>query len=105
MSKLKERKTKRHARNVGITEIENTIVLLGMLLIPFCHSHQVLEKDHIISGVCIVDTEIKKFLYMSLSSHRWLSLTIAWEWKIEILFLRWKKVLIFKNLEWIDSLE
>lgn len=88
-----------------ITEIENTIVLLGMFLIPFCHSHQVLEKDHIISGVCIVDTEIKKFLYMCVSSHRWLSQTIAWGWKIEIVFLEWNRVLLFEDLEWIDSLE
>lgn len=48
----------KHARNVGITEIENTIVLHRMLLISFCHSHQVLEKDHIISGIYIVDIEI-----------------------------------------------
>lgn len=41
-----------------------------MLLIPFCHSHQVLEKDHMISGVCIVEIEMKKFLYVSLISHR-----------------------------------
>lgn len=41
-----------------MAEIESPIILHGILLIPFCHSHQVLEKDHIISGVCFVEIEI-----------------------------------------------
>lgn len=41
-----------------MTEIESLIILQGIFLIPFRHSHQVLEKDHVISGVCIVEIEI-----------------------------------------------
>jgi len=45
-------------------------MLEGDILIPFVIPINVLGKDHVISGSCPVEIEMKKFLHVSSSSHR-----------------------------------